>query len=54
MTVHPHAAAASSRVAQGGWQLAGNSAEAYERYLVPVIFAPMAERDTATPPQRGR
>ena len=44
MTVHPHAAAASSRVAQGGWQLAGNSAEAYERYLVPVIFAPMAER----------
>ena len=44
MTVHPHAAAASSPVAQGGWQLAGNSADAYERYLVPLIFAPMAER----------
>jgi ubiquinone/menaquinone biosynthesis C-methylase UbiE len=27
-----------------GWQLAGDSAEAYERYLVPVIFTGMAER----------
>ena len=27
-----------------GWQLAGDSAEAYERYLVPVIFTEMAER----------
>jgi ubiquinone/menaquinone biosynthesis C-methylase UbiE len=27
-----------------GWQLAGDSAEAYERYLVPVIFTTMAER----------
>jgi SAM-dependent methyltransferase len=44
MKVFSHAAAASSPAGQGGWQLAGNSAEAYERYLVPVIFAPMAER----------
>jgi ubiquinone/menaquinone biosynthesis C-methylase UbiE len=27
-----------------GWQLAGDSADAYERYLVPAIFAAMAER----------
>lgn len=27
-----------------GWQLAGDSAEAYERYLVPVIFTEMAAR----------
>lgn len=26
------------------WQLAGNSAEAYERYLVPQIFTPWAKR----------
>jgi SAM-dependent methyltransferase len=26
------------------WQLAGNSAGAYERYLVPIMFAPWAER----------
>lgn len=26
-----------------GWQLAGSSPEAYERYLVPPIFAPFAE-----------
>ena len=44
MTVHPHAAAAASPAAQGGWQLAGTSAEAYERYLVSAIFASMAER----------
>ena len=44
MTVHPRAATAASPVAQGGWQLAGNSADAYERYLVPLIFAPMADR----------
>jgi SAM-dependent methyltransferase len=28
----------------GGWQLAEDSAESYERYLVPAIFAAMAER----------
>lgn len=28
----------------GGWQLEGNAAEAYERYLVPVIFEAAAER----------
>lgn len=28
----------------GGWQLAEDSADAYERYLVPVIFAAMSER----------
>lgn len=39
-----HAAGAAPSPAQGGWQLAGSSADAYERYLVPVIFAPMAER----------
>lgn len=27
-----------------GWQLEGNSAEAYERYLVPGMFEPWAER----------
>lgn len=27
-----------------GWQLAGQSAESYERYLVPALFAPWAER----------
>ncbi|HWM07999.1 MAG TPA: methyltransferase domain-containing protein [Solirubrobacteraceae bacterium] len=27
-----------------GWQLEGNAAEAYERYLVPAFFAPFAER----------
>jgi ubiquinone/menaquinone biosynthesis C-methylase UbiE len=27
-----------------GWQLAGKSAEAYERYLVPALFAASAER----------
>jgi ubiquinone/menaquinone biosynthesis C-methylase UbiE len=44
MTVYPHAAGAAPSAAQGGWQLAGTSAEAYERYLVPVIFSSMAER----------
>ena len=29
---------------QAGWQLAEDSAEAYERYLVPAIFIEMAER----------
>ena len=29
---------------QAGWQLAEDSAEAYERYLVPAIFTEMAER----------
>ncbi len=29
---------------RGGWQLAEDSAEAYEQYLVPVIFTAMAER----------
>jgi ubiquinone/menaquinone biosynthesis C-methylase UbiE len=29
---------------QGGWQLEEDSADAYERYLVPAIFASMAER----------
>lgn len=29
---------------RSGWQLADSSAAAYERYLVPAIFAPMAER----------
>lgn len=27
-----------------GWQLQGNAAEAYESYLVPVIFRGLAER----------
>lgn len=27
-----------------GWQLAGSSAEAYERYLVPALFVPWADR----------
>lgn len=27
-----------------GWQLAGQSTEAYERYLVPAMFGPWAER----------
>lgn len=26
-----------------GWQLAGNSADAYERYLVPALFVPWAD-----------
>jgi ubiquinone/menaquinone biosynthesis C-methylase UbiE len=29
---------------QAGWQLAEDSADAYERYLVPAIFVEMAER----------
>ena len=29
---------------QAGWQLAEDSATAYERYLVPAIFVEMAER----------
>jgi SAM-dependent methyltransferase len=29
---------------QAGWQLAEDSAEAYERYLVPAIFVEMADR----------
>ena len=28
---------------QQGWQLEEGSAEAYERYLVPLLFAPGAE-----------
>ncbi len=43
-TVLPPGATAAAAAPQGGWQLADSSAEAYERYLVPVIFAPMAER----------
>lgn len=27
-----------------GWQLAGNAAEAYEQYFVPILFEPWAER----------
>ena len=26
------------------WQLEGNAAEAYERYLVPAFFGPFADR----------
>lgn len=29
---------------RGGWQLVEDSAEAYERYLVPIFFEPWAER----------
>lgn len=32
----------------GGWQLQGNAAEAYESFLVPVIFEGLAERLVAT------
>jgi SAM-dependent methyltransferase len=34
-----------------GWQLRGDAAEAYERYLVPAFFAPFADRliDLAAP-----
>lgn len=31
-----------------GWQLQGSAADAYEAYLVPAIFAPMADRLVAT------
>jgi ubiquinone/menaquinone biosynthesis C-methylase UbiE len=33
----------SQREPWEGWQLGGSSAEAYERYLVPIIFAPGAQ-----------
>jgi ubiquinone/menaquinone biosynthesis C-methylase UbiE len=35
--------AAAGSVPSAGWQLAGTSQEAYERHLVPAIFAPCAE-----------
>jgi SAM-dependent methyltransferase len=35
---------ATGRQDPGGWQLNEDSAEAYERYLVPAIFSDMAER----------
>lgn len=36
--------AARQPSARDRWQLAGGIAHAYERYLVPVLFAPWAER----------
>ena len=43
-TEKPDAAVPDDPRSAAGWQLEGNAAEAYERYLVPAFFAGWAER----------